>query len=61
MSVFENDFISHRNPKPNRNRIEAQSYLLADEEFCMQTDSHMDFVDSWDTVMMAEWVATRNE
>ncbi|CAM9714604.1 unnamed protein product, partial [Ascophyllum nodosum] len=38
-----------------------QTYLLADEEFCMQTDSHMDFVESWDTLMMAEWKATQNE
>ncbi|CAN0452537.1 unnamed protein product, partial [Laminaria digitata] len=38
-----------------------QSYLLADEEFCMQTDSHMDFVKNWDTAMMAEWADTRNE
>ncbi|CAN0510674.1 unnamed protein product, partial [Scytosiphon promiscuus] len=29
-----------------------QSYLLADEEFCMQVDSHMDFVQGWDMAMM---------
>ena len=49
---------SHRTES---NRIRAQTYLLADEEFCMQTDSHMDFVESWDTLMMAEWKATQNE
>ena len=39
----------------------TKSYLLADEEFCMQMDSHMDFVEDWDTAMMAEWASTRNE
>ncbi|CAM9348151.1 unnamed protein product, partial [Ectocarpus sp. 13 AM-2016] len=38
-----------------------QSYLLADEEFCMQVDSHMDFVEGWDMAMMEEWAATNNE
>ncbi|CAM9112498.1 unnamed protein product, partial [Pylaiella littoralis] len=38
-----------------------QSYLLADEEFCMQVDSHMDFVDGWDVAMMEEWAETNNE
>lgn len=38
-----------------------KSYLLAKEEFCMQTDSHMDFSEDWDEAMMKEWSATRNE
>lgn len=41
--------------------VPRQSYLLADEEFCMQTDSHMDFLEEWDVLMMEEWAATRNE
>lgn len=39
----------------------SQSYLLADEEFCMQTDSHMDVLQGWDESIMNEWVATENE
>ncbi|CAN0069630.1 unnamed protein product, partial [Discosporangium mesarthrocarpum] len=38
-----------------------QSYLLADEEFCMQTDSHVDYLDGWDVHMLEEWGAARNE
>lgn len=38
-----------------------QSYMLRDEEFCMQTDSHMDYVQDWDLLMMQEWSKTRNE
>jgi Glycosyltransferase (GlcNAc) len=34
-----------------------QHYLLRDEEFCMQTDSHMDYVQDWDVLMMKEWAA----
>lgn len=41
--------------------LPRQSYLLADEEFCMQTDSHMDFVEGWDVLMMEEWAQTDNE
>ena len=35
--------------------------LLKDEEFCMQTDSHMDYVPNWDILMMEMWSLTRNE
>ena len=37
------------------------SLLLRDEEFCMQIDSHMDFVGKWDTKMMNMWSLTNNE
>ena len=37
------------------------STLLRDEEFCMQTDAHMDFVFDWDVKMMTMWASTRNE
>jgi hypothetical protein len=37
------------------------STLLRNEEFCMQTDAHMDFVKDWDTSMMQMWADTRNE
>lgn len=55
------------------NRIEASmakgptwarakgSQMLKDEEFCMQTDSHMDFVHHWDTKMLFMWSETKNE
>eukprot|EP00611_Tribonema_gayanum_P003164 TRINITY_DN12466_c0_g1_i1.p1 TRINITY_DN12466_c0_g1~~TRINITY_DN12466_c0_g1_i1.p1 ORF type:complete len:496 (-),score=126.69 TRINITY_DN12466_c0_g1_i1:352-1839(-) len=38
-----------------------QSYMLRDEEFCMQTDSHMDVVPEWDVEMAAMWGRTENE
>jgi len=38
-----------------------QSYLLRDEEFCMQTDSHMDYIDHWDQEVLAAWGAAHNE
>lgn len=37
------------------------SKLLQDEEFCMQTDAHMDFVYDWDVKMMSMWADTKNE
>jgi hypothetical protein len=37
------------------------SLMLKDEEFCMQTDSHMDFVPEWDVKMMKMWADTQNE
>ena len=37
------------------------SKLLRDEEFCMQTDAHMDFVPDWDIKMMRMWAQTNNE
>jgi len=37
------------------------SAMLRDEEFCMQTDAHMDFVEHWDVKMMSMWGATNNE
>ncbi|CAM9508341.1 unnamed protein product, partial [Ectocarpus sp. 6 AP-2014] len=38
-----------------------QSYMLRDEEFCMQTDSHMDVVQDWDAKLMAMWGRVNNE
>ncbi|CAM9251612.1 unnamed protein product [Chrysoparadoxa australica] len=38
-----------------------QSYLLGDEEFCMQSDSHMDVVEHWDTRMLNAWGLANNE
>jgi hypothetical protein len=37
------------------------SQLMEDEEFCMQTDSHMDFVPDWDVHMIDMWELTGNE
>lgn len=37
------------------------SLLMRDEEFCMQTDSHMDFVPDWEAHMMHMWAQTGNE
>jgi hypothetical protein len=38
-----------------------QQYMLNDEEFCMQIDSHMDVVQDWDEKMAREWLLTHNE
>jgi len=35
--------------------------LMGNEEFCMQIDSHMDVVQSWDVEMLKMWGATKNE
>ena len=45
---------------PTWGRAKA-STLIGDEEFCMQTDAHMDFVPDWDVRMMEMWAATNNE
>jgi len=37
------------------------STMLRDEEFCMQTDSHMEFVPGWDVGMLRMWALTGNE
>lgn len=37
------------------------SAMIEDEEFCMQTDSHMDFMVGWDALMMEMWALTENE
>mmetsp|Transcript_5405 Transcript_5405/g.7964 ORF Transcript_5405/g.7964 Transcript_5405/m.7964 type:complete len:509 (+) Transcript_5405:59-1585(+) len=34
---------------------------LADEEFCLQIDSHMDFIQGWDTALKEEWLGAQNE
>mmetsp|Transcript_22884 Transcript_22884/g.33438 ORF Transcript_22884/g.33438 Transcript_22884/m.33438 type:complete len:534 (+) Transcript_22884:211-1812(+) len=37
------------------------SAMITDEEFCMQTDSHMDFMVGWDSLMLEMWALTENE
>jgi hypothetical protein len=37
------------------------STLMGQEEFCLQTDSHMDFVPDWDVKMIDMWALTGNE
>merc|ERR1719353_2555857 len=32
-----------------------------DEDFCLSTDAHMDFVQGWDDVMAKDWYAAENE
>ena len=42
----------------------ARSYgskMVGDQEFCLQTDSHMDFAYEWDTSMIDMWASTQNE
>lgn len=35
--------------------------ILGNEEFCLQIDAHMKFVQDWDEKVKQEWSATRNE
>ena len=37
------------------------SKMVGNEEFCMQTDSHMDFVPNWDLRMFEMWGMVQNE
>lgn len=37
------------------------SLMMKEEEFCMQLDSHMDFVNNWETKLMQMWGLTNNE
>jgi len=37
------------------------SLMLEDEDFYLQIDSHMDFVEEWDVKLLNEWKAARNE
>jgi hypothetical protein len=37
------------------------SKMIQDEEFCMQTDAHMDFVPDWETKLLQMWADTNNE
>eukprot|EP00607_Mallomonas_marina_P009962 CAMPEP_0182419262 /NCGR_PEP_ID=MMETSP1167-20130531/3706_1 /TAXON_ID=2988 /ORGANISM="Mallomonas Sp, Strain CCMP3275" /LENGTH=455 /DNA_ID=CAMNT_0024594045 /DNA_START=267 /DNA_END=1631 /DNA_ORIENTATION=- len=37
------------------------SKMVGDQEFCMQTDSHMDFVPEWDRHMLEMWGLLQNE
>mmetsp|Transcript_20911 Transcript_20911/g.29022 ORF Transcript_20911/g.29022 Transcript_20911/m.29022 type:complete len:610 (+) Transcript_20911:1-1830(+) len=40
----------------------AQGFdMLHDEEFCMQTDAHMDFLPAWDVNMLKMWAGANNE
>eukprot|EP00611_Tribonema_gayanum_P032199 TRINITY_DN949_c0_g2_i2.p1 TRINITY_DN949_c0_g2~~TRINITY_DN949_c0_g2_i2.p1 ORF type:complete len:510 (+),score=97.67 TRINITY_DN949_c0_g2_i2:168-1697(+) len=38
-----------------------QQYLLRDEEFCLQIDSHMDMIQDWEAGLMAEWAQINND
>ena len=37
-----------------------QQYLLGDEEFCMQIDSHMAFASNWDEKVLGDWELAQN-
>lgn len=37
------------------------SQMVGDQEFCLQTDSHMDFAIGWDSSMVEMWASTENE
>ncbi|KAF0714072.1 hypothetical protein As57867_004048, partial [Aphanomyces stellatus] len=35
--------------------------LIQDEEFCLTTDAHMQFLPHWDTELLIDWNRTQNE
>jgi len=37
------------------------SNLRGEEEFCLQIDSHMDFIQYWDDIILSEWASINNE
>lgn len=39
----------------------SDSYQLNEEEFCMQIDSHTDFIKDWDVALTSMWGSTENE
>ncbi|ETV99363.1 hypothetical protein H310_08077 [Aphanomyces invadans] len=38
-----------------------QQQLIQDEEFCLQIDSHSQFLQDWDVLLVEEWLKTDNE
>lgn len=38
-----------------------QQKLIKDEEFCLQLDSHSDFIQGWDDEMLSMWSSVKNE
>jgi hypothetical protein len=50
--------LASQGPVPAR---ALQRKNLADEEFCLQIDSHMSFLTGWDSALREEWLAAQNE
>lgn len=38
-----------------------QDYLLRDEEFCLQIDSHIQLLPNWDIDLISMWISVKNE
>lgn len=55
---IEMSFLDSRGPTHARH---MQQFLLADEEFCMQIDSHSDFISDWDVAITSMWGSVQNE
>jgi hypothetical protein len=43
------------------NRATADEELMANEEFCLQSDSHVDLIPNWDMAVMNMWGMVQNE
>lgn len=52
---------SHQNSRGPSHARFFQSFLLKDEEFCFQIDSHSSVVQDWDTQLLSMWEKTENE
>jgi hypothetical protein len=52
---------SHQNSRGPSHARYFQSFLLKDEEFCLQIDSHTSVIQDWDTQLLSMWKETENE
>jgi predicted metal-binding protein len=55
---IEMSYLESRGPTNARHMTQ---FLLEDEEFCMQIDSHSDFISGWDVAMTKMWGSINNE
>lgn len=46
---------------PNHARYLKQTLLNKQDEFCLNIDAHVDFVDQWDVELFSQWYNTHNE
>lgn len=55
---IEDSFLDARGPAFARHMTQ---FMMNDEEFCMQVDSHSDFIQNWDVHALTMWGSIQNE
>lgn len=50
-----------KGPGHQRGMMNSMINFDREDKFCMQTDSHMDFLQNWDTLVIDDWMNTHNE